>query len=560
MSGAQPGTEQPIKILILALGGEGGGVLARWLVEAGIRAGHVVQSTSIPGVAQRTGATSYYLEWLPIERTRLAGQEPVLCLSPMAGDLDLLVSSELLESARAAERGLPDPERTLVISSDSRTFTVAEKSALADGRIAESALVGKLRQAASELVLFDMQAAAREAGTVISSVMFGAICASGRLPLERAHCVAVIGADSRSAEASLRGFDLGARLVEAARAGAQDPSAVDAADALTPVIDAHGPGACAPLPEIDAHGPGACAPMPGGQDQDAAATNHDTGLPSALAQLIDLGMARLRDFQDEAYAKEFQTRVLAWAALERAMQPADPQLPISSEAARQLARWMAYEDVIRVADLKIRAQRFEALEREASAGAGGITRTWDYLKPGIDEIAAILPPGLAERLRRFALRRNWRTIGNGMRIESTGLLGLVLLRMLAGLRGRRRKSSRFADEMALIGRWDAALRRALGQDAGLAAAIAAAPSLIKGYSDTHVRGRGRFVQVLEQRIEADGAASAAERARAITRAVAAARADVQGIALARELGLPEPEPVAQPIRFMPRRSGTQRSA
>ena len=55
----------PITILIGALGGEGGGLLAQWLVETATDAGYPVQSTSIPGVAQRTGATTYYVEIFP---------------------------------------------------------------------------------------------------------------------------------------------------------------------------------------------------------------------------------------------------------------------------------------------------------------------------------------------------------------------------------------------------------------------------------------------------------------------------------------------------------------
>jgi len=57
--------KQPITILIAALGGEGGGVLAEWLVETALQAGYPAQSTSIPGVAQRTGATTYYVEIYP---------------------------------------------------------------------------------------------------------------------------------------------------------------------------------------------------------------------------------------------------------------------------------------------------------------------------------------------------------------------------------------------------------------------------------------------------------------------------------------------------------------
>ena len=46
---------QPIKIAILAMGGEGGGVLADWIVDMGEANGYVAQTTSVPGVAQRTG-------------------------------------------------------------------------------------------------------------------------------------------------------------------------------------------------------------------------------------------------------------------------------------------------------------------------------------------------------------------------------------------------------------------------------------------------------------------------------------------------------------------------
>ena len=56
---------RPITVLIAALGGEGGGVLASWLNRSATAQGLFVQSTSIPGVAQRTGATTYYAEIVP---------------------------------------------------------------------------------------------------------------------------------------------------------------------------------------------------------------------------------------------------------------------------------------------------------------------------------------------------------------------------------------------------------------------------------------------------------------------------------------------------------------
>ncbi|MEO6030551.1 MAG: 2-oxoacid:acceptor oxidoreductase family protein, partial [Burkholderiaceae bacterium] len=78
-------TKRPITILVCALGGEGGGVLAEWLVEAATRAGYPVQSTSIPGVAQRTGATTYYLEIFPRRAAERGARRPVFSLNPVPG-------------------------------------------------------------------------------------------------------------------------------------------------------------------------------------------------------------------------------------------------------------------------------------------------------------------------------------------------------------------------------------------------------------------------------------------------------------------------------------------
>jgi hypothetical protein len=78
-----------IKIAILAIGGQGGGVLADWVVHLAEANGYYAQTTSVPGVAQRTGATIYYLELVPE-----TGRTPVLSLMPAPGDVDIVSDAQ----------------------------------------------------------------------------------------------------------------------------------------------------------------------------------------------------------------------------------------------------------------------------------------------------------------------------------------------------------------------------------------------------------------------------------------------------------------------------------
>src|SRR4029453_5737428 len=95
--GAVMTASQPIKIAILAMGGEGGGVLADWIVDLAEHNGSIGQTTSVPGVAQPTGATIYYVELYPEAQARADGGTPVLALMPLPGDVDVVLASELME-------------------------------------------------------------------------------------------------------------------------------------------------------------------------------------------------------------------------------------------------------------------------------------------------------------------------------------------------------------------------------------------------------------------------------------------------------------------------------
>ena len=195
---------RPLTILIAALGGEGGGVLNDWLVSCAIDQGLPVQATSVPGVAQRTGSTSYYIELM---RTPAAdGVRPVFALSPMPGGVDVVVASELLEAARTIERGFVHPKRTTLIASSTRVYTTQEKMQMGDGRFDDSLAHAAAKRLSAKYLTLDMAALAAEHRTVISAVMFGALAGAGVLPWSREVCERVIRDGGVGVATSLAGF------------------------------------------------------------------------------------------------------------------------------------------------------------------------------------------------------------------------------------------------------------------------------------------------------------------------------------------------------------------
>src|SRR5262245_41997435 len=200
---------RPITIAIVAMGGEGGGVLADWIIDAAEHGAHLVQATSVPGVAQRTGATIYYLELFPKLAAMAAGKEPIFALMPVPGDVDIVIASELMEAGRAVQRGFVTPDRTTLIASTHRVYSMTERIALADGRIDDKAILEGCRTAAKRMIAFDMACLAEATGSLISAVLFGALAGSGALPFARNAFEAAIRRGGVGVAASVTAFNAG---------------------------------------------------------------------------------------------------------------------------------------------------------------------------------------------------------------------------------------------------------------------------------------------------------------------------------------------------------------
>ncbi|MBK8738535.1 MAG: indolepyruvate oxidoreductase subunit beta family protein [Betaproteobacteria bacterium] len=557
------GGTEPITLLLCALGGEGGGVLSEWLVAAAREAGYAAQSTSVPGVAQRTGATTYYVEVFPVPVADLDGRQPVFSLYPVPGALDALVSSELLETVRQIGNGMASKARTLIITSSARVLTTNERMQMADGRVPPAPLAGIVREHSRTHHLFDMDGLTRESGTIVSAVMFGAIAASGVLSVPRDACEAVIRAGGRGAEASLRGF---------ARAWDHVSAERERVAFVGSVL-----GGAAPLPTASPTDASPSDASPSTTSSFAAApvtaltATAAARFPSAVHDMLALGCARLLEYQDAAYRDLYLTRLDRVYAAESAGVTANASgardWATTRTTARYLALWMAYDDIVRVAELKARASRAERVRREVRVADGELLRVYDYFKPGIPEVAALLPPRWAGALVRWDRGRQSRgkpSFALPLKIGTHGVAGMLALRALAGLKGLRRHGSRYAQEQQAIERWLGALETGARLDWTLGNEIAECGRLIKGYGSTNERGKNNLLHVIAHLAGgADaGAASTASpstavdftaRAEAIRSARVAALADEGGIALDRSLaahGAP-PRPVPEvPIRFM----------
>jgi indolepyruvate ferredoxin oxidoreductase, beta subunit len=517
---------QPISILLCALGGEGGGVLADWLVDVARHAGHPAQATSIPGVAQRTGATTYYLEIYPLPHSQLQGRLPVLGLNPLPGRLDALVSSELLETARQIGNGLASNDRTLVISASSRALTTAEKMTMGDGRRPEGPLLDVVAAHSQRHHVMDMASLCQQSGTMVSAVMLGAIAGSGLLPFARTHYEAVLQGPSNSAKASLRGFALAFDVVARQREQAQYVEQV-----MKPAAPALSHSASAALPA------------------DVAAK-----FPAALHPLMGLAYQRLVEYQGPAYARLYVQRLERLMRAEASSK--DDAHPVTAEATRWLALWMAFDDIIRVADLKSRASRWDRVTQEVKAKEGDVLKVYDHFKPGVPELAALLPQGLANKLLRWDRAR----VAHGkapwslpLKVARHALWGMASLRLLASLRVLRPLGSRYATEQALIEEWLGGIEAATRLSPALGLELARCGQLIKGYGSTNERGKDNLLHILRHVCGPASQVPVAEQAEAVARIRQAALQDEAGQALDQALvqhGAPARPVKEQPVLWM----------
>jgi indolepyruvate ferredoxin oxidoreductase beta subunit len=390
---------------------------------------------------------------------------------------------------------------------------MAEKISPGDGTADGGKVYEAAIAAARRVVMFDMEAVAQRNGSVMSSVLFGALASSGTLPFPRAAFEATIRAASIGVEASLRafaaGFDQAVNPVDFAHEQSKKDEKVF--PALAPVGDAR---------------------------FDALVADAQRAFPPSTHGMIASGLRKLVDFQDVAYAREYLQIVGQFLQVDEQPSASAHGHLLTRTAAKYVAVAMGYDDVIRVADLKTRSNRFQRIRKEMGAKAEQPVYTTEFMHPRMEEVMGMLPGWLGrwfERHPRLVARLD-KVVNRGRRVQTGTLRWFVPLYVIGGLKRFRRVMLRHQREVSLRDAWVEASLRAARQNYDLGVALLECRRLVKGYSDTHSRGMSKFDSVMRVAVKLVDRPDGGEWAR---RLVKSALADEDGETLAGSLATVE---------------------
>jgi indolepyruvate ferredoxin oxidoreductase beta subunit len=374
-----------------------------------------------------------------------------------------------MEAGRAVQRGFVSPDRTTLIASTNRVYSMTEKTAVADGQVDEAKLIEAGGTAAKKFVCGDFARLAQDARSVISASLFGALAATEALPFTRRQFEEAVERGGVGVASSLAAFAAGYAAASAGAVVTASPLAnKEPVAGKQPVGQSVGPRLRALAERVGAE------------------------FPAESHEILLAGTVRCADFQDEKYAADYLRQLEPVRDLDR--QHGRGDYVLLRETGRYLALWMSYEDAIRVADLKIRRTRFERVQKEVRASGNQLVQINEFLHPGIQEIADILPVGFGRWLMKSgtAKRAIDRFTHGGKKLRTTSLSGFLQLYVLANMRPLRRRSLRFQEELRAIRGWLGLVTAVAAEDYALALEVAECPRLVKGYGETHIRGMKKF--------------------------------------------------------------------
>lgn len=437
-----------LRVLIGTVGGQGGGVLSDWLIHGLLNAGWDAMSVGLLGMSQRGGTVTYYCEASPEKKPGRVNS-----VFAVPGDVNMIIGQELLELGRFLSMGYAAPD-CIIVGNTRRTLATLEKMPAENGIYDSSVIISAAKQLSPDHhYLCDAQEVVASAGlSELSSnaLLLGMAVGSPTLQLTAPPFFDAIRSSRVNVEANLKAFEMGFALAKAGNSSTVADEAQQSGKQPDPVV----------LLAED-------------RQWHERIERHLAGSAAELVTLLREATSFLADYQDEDYAAEYLKRVEQINRLP-GMRPA------AVEAfARQAALWMGYEDIPRVAQLKVAPQRLSGLHAEHSRSGTDTVKVTEFLCPDLEQVRGLLPTRWTYLLDRHfggGQDKAW-----AMRIDTTSVRGYWMLKLLSGLRRWRRHSSRYQEEMQALERWTGYIRSWQARSPELGQLVAEAGRVVKGY-------------------------------------------------------------------------------
>jgi len=471
-----------IKILIPAVGGQGGGVLTEWLVQAFFLEEHDVQAISLPGLSQRGGSTVYYLEACS---KKLSNGRPIIYSQyPVPGDVDIILAQEFLELGRILELGYGS-DRTIIISSTHRIYSTLEKLPIGSGIYSNQNLEKLAQNFSSNFFGVDVLDLAKKNGMdelSINAMLYGILAASDALPINKDSYLKSIEKVGVAVKSNMEAFNIGWEYIKNngsnnEREKLNDPEAL-ISEKLDEFDDKHRE-----------------------EYQELINSLRDNYPDNLLGVLIE-AVHRLIDYQGIWYATKYIKDVDNICQIEKQLRKNSSEL--TEQFAKNLALWMSFEDGIRVADLKINSSRFKRIKEEMMIKSNQVFKVIDYLKPDSAEIYGLLPYTIVAPFVKLSesdfFKKIWKRkkpLTFSQKPVTTTFMGFIRLWFLTKFKRFRPYSYRFVIEHRVIDKYKSSVQKYAKMDYELGLIIARSGKIIKGYGNVRRRSIRDFNRFLD---------------------------------------------------------------
>jgi len=255
-------------------------------------------------------------------------------------------------------------------------------------------------------------------------------------------------------------------------------------------------------------------------EEDATPPALPDGLPEGAARIVGEGIHTLMDYQGATYARLYVERLQRFIGK-------GLETDTYCRMAQLMAERMAYQDAIRIAQLKL---------FEFSRSGGEIIST-DIKQFRLDELADALPAVAAEPILMALDKVGWARRRVSIPFSTASRWGIRRLRLEAWLRRWRRFSIRYGEERRWVERWLHMIARSLVKQPAATAAVVETATMVQGFGDVYRQGLADWHTIIDGLVKPtfDGVLPLVDLAGAIAEARAAAMPDPRQAALKRAI-------------------------